>query len=59
MKYAVIKDNQVVNIIQWDGISTYTPPNNHQLVLIVGEAAIGWDYIDEEFINNSDIDEGV
>lgn len=31
MKYALIKDNEVVNVVEWDGVTPWTPPKGHTL----------------------------
>jgi len=31
-RYAVIKDNVVINVVIWDGQSNWTPPQGTQLV---------------------------
>lgn len=47
--YAVVDlDNNVVNIVDWDGISDWSHPENTQLILVTdetGRTAIGaiWD----------------
>jgi|ETNmetMinimDraft_20_1059909.scaffolds.fasta_scaffold397469_2 hypothetical protein len=34
-KYAIVKDNVVINIIDWDGVTEYTPSDG---VLIIADA---------------------
>jgi hypothetical protein len=48
--YAHIKDNKVVNVIVWDGESELSYAD--ELVEIVDNAGIDWDYIDGQFIDN-------
>jgi len=57
--YAHIVDGKVVNVSVWDGEAPYTP--NEELVEIPegSTAGIGWDYIDEEFIDNRPIPEWI
>lgn len=52
MRYALVdtQSNLVVNIIDWDGTSPYTPPNKELPVLVNNEVQIGWSYIDGNFI---------
>lgn len=52
MKYAIVKDNKVVNVIRWDGESRYTCPEGCELVKLQGKGGIGWDYIDRDFVDN-------
>lgn len=30
--YAIVKDGKTINLIAWDGVSPYTPPNGGELV---------------------------
>jgi hypothetical protein len=48
--YAHIKDNKVINVIVWDGKSELSYAD--ELVEIVDNAGIDWDYIDGQFIDN-------
>lgn len=32
-RYAVVKDGKTVNVIVWDGVTSYTPPEGCELVL--------------------------
>lgn len=43
MAYAVVRlsDNVVVNLVSWDGVSPWQPPEGHELVLS-DVAEIGW-----------------
>jgi hypothetical protein len=43
MRYAVINNGVVENIIAWDGSSSYTPTNGRTLVAS-DTASIGWEY---------------
>lgn len=43
MTYAIIRNNIVENIIVWDGVSPYTPPEGTILVQ-TDTAGIGWTY---------------
>ena len=49
MRYAIVKNNLVENVIVWDGKSPYTPPNG-TIVIASETAEIG-------FIYNSDTGE--
>jgi hypothetical protein len=46
--YALVKGGFVVNIIVWDGVSSYTPPAGHDLVAYAAGCVIGgtWDGVD-------------
>ncbi|MFA6125541.1 hypothetical protein [Sphingomonas sp.] len=48
MMYALVKGGFVVNIIVWDGVSSYTPPAGHDLVAYAAGCVIGgtWDGVD-------------
>jgi len=50
--YAHIVDGKVVNVSVWDGEAPYTPVE--QLIEIPEgvTAGIGWDYIDNKFVDN-------
>jgi len=47
MKYAQIKDNIVINVIVWDGVSPYP---SGDLVPVNSYCQIGYSYINGEFI---------
>jgi hypothetical protein len=50
MDYAVIsKNNIVVNVICWDGVTSWEPPTEHIVVPLL-EGGIGWSYVDGAFI---------
>ena len=50
MKYALIENNTVANVIEWDGESPYQPDGNPTLINIDGQLVdIGYSYIDGEF----------
>lgn len=44
MRYAIVKDNIVINTIVWDGVSNIGLPAGSFSVLLSGPAAIGWSY---------------
>jgi hypothetical protein len=52
--YALIETatTLVVNIMVWDGMPPWTPPEGHIAVVIPenSKAGIGWTYVDGEFI---------
>lgn len=50
MNYAVINSTGlVVNAIEWDGITPWTPPEGH-IALPLLEGGIGWTFADGQFI---------
>jgi len=50
MNYAIIDlTGLVVNAIEWDGITPWTPPEGCQAVPLT-EGGIGWSYIDGQFV---------
>lgn len=44
MGYAVIKNNVVENMIAWDGVAPYNPPDKEIILVESDVAAIGWIY---------------
>lgn len=56
-RYAIIENSIVVNIIEWDGVSKYTPPVNTTLIDITSSCDIGWSYQNEGFVEPEDQDE--
>ena len=42
--YAVILDNEIINIIVWDGVTPYTPMVGAILVECPEGVGIGWQY---------------
>lgn len=53
MRYALIKESKVVNIVEWDGETEYQPDGDLVLVPPPAEdgstVAIGWRYADGAF----------
>lgn len=49
--YAVVEDGEVVNVVAWDGVTPWEPPEGSQVVSIPSDvnAGIGWAYIDGVF----------
>lgn len=51
MDYALIDDTGlVVNVVIWDGESTWQPPEDQQLVELPAGVGIGWTYVDGNFV---------
>lgn len=42
MYYLLVKDGVIVNAIDWDGVTPYTPPEGHELVSTYEFYSIGW-----------------
>jgi hypothetical protein len=42
MKYALVQNGIVVNVILWDGVTPYTPPEGCELHAWDGPVNIGW-----------------
>jgi hypothetical protein len=44
-KYAIVLEDQVLNVVVWDGESTWTPPAGATLVEVTGvPCGPGWTY---------------
>jgi hypothetical protein len=50
--YALVIEDKVVNVCLWDGETDWTPEGEVVLIPESSSAGIGWDYIDNEFIDN-------
>ena len=50
--YAEIIDNKVVNVVMWDGVTLFNPGMELVEIPEDSHAGIGWDYVDEEFVDN-------
>lgn len=49
--YAVVNsESKVINIIIWDGVSPYSPPDGFQLIKS-DTAIIGWEWDGQSFVN--------
>jgi len=48
--YLVIKDEQVINTVLWDGVSDWTPPEGTTVELAPAHVGIGWTRADGEWI---------
>lgn len=42
MRYALICDDEVVNVILWDGEEEYTPAESYEIIPVTEEVGIGW-----------------
>ena len=46
MNYCMVQNGVVVNIIDWDGVTPYTPPEGCDLYEWEGPVNIGWLWLD-------------
>jgi hypothetical protein len=50
MQYAILDSTKtVVNVIEWDGESDWTPPAEH-IALPLLDGGIGWTFVDGSFV---------
>ena len=52
MRYAVVLDDEVVNVVLWDGEGEYTPLSGGEAVLVESDSpvGIGWTRVDGEWV---------
>ncbi len=48
--YLVIKDEQVINAVVWDGVSDWTPPEGTTVELAPAHVGIGWTRVGGEWV---------
>lgn len=48
--YLIIKDDQVINTVLWDGVSEWTPPESTTVELAPANVGIGWTRVDGNWI---------
>ena len=48
--YLIIKDDQVINTVLWDGVSEWTPPESTTAELAPAHVGIGWTRVDGNWI---------
>ena len=53
MRYAIVEDGVVINVVNWDGSRGWTPPVGSQ-ALRHDTASVGWTYHDNEFFAPDD-----
>ena len=46
MNYAMVQNGVIVNIVDWDGVTPYTPPEGCELHQWDGPMDIGWLWVD-------------
>lgn len=46
MNYAMVQAGVVVNVVHWDGVTPYTPPDGCDLHAWDGPVSIGWAWVD-------------
>jgi hypothetical protein len=51
MMYAIVQNDVVINIIEWDGMTPYQPPNGCNLHICTDGVDIGWKMLDGVFVN--------
>jgi hypothetical protein len=49
MRYAVIKDGRVVNVVVWDGVSDWQPGDDVTVIDCPDDVGPGWTHSDEGF----------
>jgi hypothetical protein len=49
-QYAIIQDGKVINVVVWDGESTWS--DSDKAVQLTDNAGIGWDYANGKFTDN-------
>lgn len=49
MRYAIIVDGMVHNVILWDGEATYEAPDGSEFIEAPDDATPGWTYINGEW----------
>jgi hypothetical protein len=54
LKYAIVDNNKVINVVVWDSKSTWE--HEGEAVELTGSAGIGWDYIDGKFVDNRPVE---
>lgn len=48
--YLVIKDEQVINTVVWDGVSDWTPPEGTTVELAPAHVGVGWTRVASEWV---------
>ena len=48
--YLIIKDEQVINKVLWDGVSDWTAPEGTTAVIAPEGVGIGWTRVDGEWV---------
>lgn len=43
-RYVIIKTGKVVNVVDWDGVTPWSPPSDGSTVAPHATAGIGWDW---------------
>lgn len=61
IQYAVVSNDEVINVINWDGEEPYTPAEGQELIELTGGvfAGIGWTRVDGVWVSPPEIDEPV
>ncbi len=48
--YLIVKDEQVINAVVWDGVSDWTPPEGTTVELAPAGVGIGWTRVDGNWV---------
>ena len=48
--YLIVKDEQVINTVLWDGVSDWTPPEGTTVELAPAHVGIGWTRVGGEWV---------
>lgn len=47
MHYAIIQDETIVNVVDWDGVSYWNPPEGTTAEPIQGDEWLGWKRVND------------
>ena len=50
MRFALLTDGVVTNVINWDGEEEYTPPGGCTIIEVSDDVSIGWSLVEDEWI---------
>ena len=58
-RWACVLDGKVEMVIIWDGVQTWPPANDYEMVELPDDSPVGpdWDYVDGEFEDNRPVEE--
>lgn len=51
MNYVMVQGGMVINVIDWDGVTPYTPPEGCELYVWSGPVSIGWAWAEGAPVN--------
>lgn len=60
-RYAIVSNDEVINVINWDGEEPYVPVDGQELVELTGDtfAGVGWTRVNGEWVAPIEIDEAL